>query len=219
MNTTPETPAIPAGYQMDAKGRLVPEAMIKPQEQLEDQTVRKIIGYAEALSAQIGRFKGHTFDDVASFMDLLADEYGAAKGGAKGNVTLTTYDGCMKVVVQVQDTITFGPELQPAKALFDACICKWSAGVNDNIRVLVDHAFQVDKEGRINRTALFGLRRLQIDDPEWKRAVAALNDSIKVMGSREYVRFYRRANGRASWQPITVDLASAVAPASEGEAA
>ncbi|MBN2752588.1 MAG: DUF3164 family protein [Rhodospirillaceae bacterium] len=219
MTTTPETPAIPAGYMLDAKGRLVPETMVKPQERLEDQTVRKIIGFADALSAQIGRFKGHTFEDVATFMDLLADQYGAAKGGAKGNVTLTTYDGCMKVVVQVQDSITFGPELQVAKTLFDACISKWTEGSNDNIHVLVDHAFQVDKEGRINRSALFGLRRLDIADAEWQRAVAALNDSIRVIGSREYVRFYRRPNGRASWQAISVDLASAVAPANEGEAA
>ena len=213
------TVEIPEGYLMDAKGRLVPEAMIKPQEQLEDQTVRKIIGYAEELSAQIGRFKGHTFDDVASFLDLLAEQYNAPKGGAKGNVTLSSFDGCMKVVVQVQDSITFGPELQVAKGLFDTCISAWTEGANENIRVLVDHAFQVDQTGRINRSALFGLRRLQIADAEWQRAVAALNDSIRIIGSREYVRFYRRPNGRAQWQAISVDLASAVAPAGEGEAA
>lgn len=210
---------IPAGYQMDAKGRLVPETMIKPQELLEDQTVRKIIAFADDLSAQIGRFKGHTFADVGTFMDVLADEYGAAKGGTKGNVTLTTFDGCMKVVVQVQDSLTFGPELQVAKTLFDECISRWTEGSSAELRVLVDHAFQVDKEGRINRSALFSLRRLQIADAEWLRAVAALNDSIRVIGSREYVRFYRRPNGRAAWQAISVDLASAVAPAGEGEAA
>lgn len=209
----------PAGYMQDAKGRLVPESMVKPQELLEDQTVRKIIAFAEALSAQIGRFKGHTFEDVATFMDVLKESYGAAKGGPKGNTTLTTYDGCMKVTVQVQDSLTFGPELQVAKGLFDDCISRWTQGSTAEVRALVDHAFQVDKEGRINRSALFGLRRLQIEDEEWKRAVAALNDSIRVIGSREYIRFYRRPNGRAQWQAITVDLASAIAPTSEGEAA
>ena len=207
---------IPEGYLMDSKGRLVPEDIVKDQERLEDQTVRKILAYAEDLNAQIARFRGHTFDDVSSFMDILAEKYGARRGGAKGNVTLTSYDGCMKVVVQVQDFLTFGPELQIAKQLFDACISRWASDVNANIRALVDHAFQVDKEGRINRQALFSLRRLDIDDGDWKAAIEALNDSIRVQGSREYVRFYKRPDPRAKWAAVTIDLASAVAPASPG---
>jgi len=196
MNTTPT----PDGYMADAKGRL------------EDQTVRKIIEYAEDLNARIARFRGHTFNDVATFLDVLAEKYAASKGGKKGNVTLTSFDGCQKVVVQVQDFLTFGPELQIAKGLFDACITNWAEGADDKIRVLVDHAFQVDKEGRINRAALFSLRRLNIDDDNWQAAIRALNDSIRIQGSREYVRFYKRANPGAAWRAVTIDLASAKSP-------
>lgn len=203
---------IPAGHLRDSKGRLVPEHLVKPQEKLEDQTVRTILGYAEELSAQIARFRGHTFDDVASFMDVLAEQYGATKGGKKGNVTLQSFDGLMKVTVQVQDFLNFGPELQIAKAQFDACITTWAEGADDKIRALVDYAFQVDKQGRINRSALFGLRRLDIDDDGWRIAVAALNDSIRIQGSREYVRFYKRATSNAPWTAVTIDLASAQTP-------
>ena len=206
---------VPEGYMADAKGRLVPGHLVKDNERLEDQTVRKILGFAEELNARIARFKGHTFDDVASFLDLLAEKYGATRGGARGNVTLTTYDGCQKVVVQVQDFLTFGPELQVAKTLFDACISEWAEGADDKIKVLVEHAFQVDKEGRINRAAVFGLRRLDIDDPAWNAAIGALGDSIRVQGSREYVRFYKRANPRDRWQAVTIDLASARVPEPE----
>jgi hypothetical protein len=207
MNTIPE------GFMQDAQGRLVPEQLVKETDKLEDQTVRKIMEHAEALNAQIARFKGHTFDDVTTFQDLLAEKYKLTRGGAKGNVTLTTYDGCARVVVSVQDTLTFGPELQVAKALFDECIARWAESADAKIRVLVDHAFQVDKQGRINRAALFSLRRIDIDDAQWKVGIQALNDSIRVAGSKEYVRFYRRAHPRAEWQAVTVDLASAVAPA------
>ena len=200
---------VPEGYLMDSKGRLVPEDIVKDQEKLEDQTVRKILAYAEDLNAQIARFRGHTFDDVSSFMDILAEKYGARRGGTKGNVTLTSYHGCMKVVVQVQDFLTFGPELQIAKQLFDACISQWARDADKNIRALVDHAFQVDKEGRINRQAPFSLRRVDIDDDDWKAAINALNDSIRVQGSREYVRFYKRPDPRGKWAAVTIDLASA----------
>ncbi|MGB0747155.1 MAG: DUF3164 family protein [Magnetospiraceae bacterium] len=200
---------VPEGYMMDAKGRLVPEHLVKRQALLEDQMVKKILEYADALSAQIARFKGHTFDDVAAFMDLLAEEYGAKKGGAKGNVTFSTYDGCAKVQVAVQDHIAFGPELQVAKELIDACIGEWAAGSRDEIRALVNHAFEVDKPGQVKREALFALRKIEIDDPRWKEAQKAITDSIRITGSKTYVRFYRRATAQDRWRAITIDLAAA----------
>ena len=196
-------------YMKDAGGRLVPVAVVKPEDQLQDQTVRGLIGHAEELSARIARFRGHTFDDIATALDLMAEKYNAKRGGTKGNVTLTSYDGLLKVTVQVQDQLTFGPELQIAKNLVDQCIGSWAEGANEKIRALVEHAFQVDKEGRINRAALFQLRRLNIDDADWAAAMEALGDAIRVIGSKEYVRFYRRADARARWEPITIDLAAA----------
>lgn len=196
-------------YMTDARGALVPLENVKPHHKLEDETVRKIVGFASDLNAQIARFRGHTFDDVVSFVELLEQEYGGKRGGAKGNITLTSYDGCLKVQVQVADQLTFGPELQVAKGLIDECITAWAEGARDEIRALVEHAFQVDKEGRINRAALFQLRRLDIEDPTWGRAMDALSDAIRVIGSREYVRFYQRSDAKARWQAITIDLASA----------
>ncbi len=193
----------------DPSGRLVPVDLVKPEHRLEDQTVRKIIGHALDLNAQLVRFRGHTFDDVNSFIDLLAEQYGGKRGGAKGNVTITSYDGTLKVTVQVQDQLSFGPELQVAKELVDECITAWSEGARSEIRALVEHAFQVDKEGKINRAALFQLRRLKIDDEQWNAAMAALGEAIRVIGSREYVRFYRRDDARSAWRSISIDLASA----------
>lgn len=196
-------------FMSDAAGRLVPLALVKPEHALEDETVRKIIGYALDLNAQIARFRGHTFDDVNSFVDLLSEQYGGKRGGKKGNVTLSSYDGTLKVIVQVQDQLSFGPELQVAKEKVDTCITAWSEGASDEIRALVEHAFQVDKEGRINRAALFQLRRLDIKDEQWRAAMDALGDAIRVIGSREYVRFYRRDDTRSPWQAIAIDLAQA----------
>jgi len=200
---------VPEGYMKDSKDRLVRISHVKEKDFLEDQTVKGLVAHAEDLHKQIARFRGYTSNDVDTFMDILAEKYDAKKGGAKGNVTLTSYDGCQKVVVQVQDYLDFGPELQIAKSLFDECIREWSKGADDNIHALVDHAFQVDKKGLINRSALFGLRRVNIDDEKWLAAISALNDSIRVQGSREYVRFYKRPSPRDKWTAITIDLASA----------
>lgn len=200
---------VPPGYMMDSKGRLVPEHLVRPLDSLMDQTVRKMIAYAQDLSAQISRFRGHSFDDVTAFMATAAEDYGASLGGQKGNVTLTSYDGTQKVQVQVADRLTFGPELQVAKALIDECIAEWSAGARAEIRALVEHAFRPDKEGQVSRDAVLALRRVEIDDDRWRRAMDAITDSIRVVGSKSYIRFYRRTDPTAKWEPITVDLAAA----------
>lgn len=203
---------IPDGYMPDAKGRLWPVDQVPPVDALMTQTVEKIVSFADQLAAQIGRFKGHCYDDIATMIDLMAERYGARPGGPKGNITLTSFDGTKKVVIQVADKMFFGPELQVAKTLVDECIAAWAEGAGGELRALVDHAFQVDQAGKVNRAALLSLRRVQIADPTWRRAMEALTDSIRVIGSREYLRVYRRPSARAAWEQIPLDLASCVAP-------
>lgn len=201
-------------YLADAKGRLVAESLIKPHELLEDQLVRKMIDYARDLSAQIGRFKGHCFDDVASFMELLASNYGMTKRGAqgKGNISFSSFDGQRRVTIQVADQLTFGPGLQVAKEMVDACLTEWSADARPELRVLVQEAFRTDKAGQVSTDAVFRLLRMEIEDAAWQRAMQALRESVRIEGSKSYIRFHERdATGR--WTAITIDLASAVAPA------
>lgn len=200
-------------YMANSRGALVPDELVKPVDRLIDQTVRAMMFFADSLNAQIGRFKGHSFDDIGALQATIAAEYGASVGGKKGNITLTSYDGLLKVTVQVQEQIAFGPELQVAKKLVDDCIAEWAEGARVEIRALVEHAFQVDTEGKINRAALFALRRVAIEDDRWEQAMEAITDSMRVIGSSTYMRFYRRSQPDHSWEPVTIDLASATPPA------
>jgi hypothetical protein len=194
-------------FMEDAKGQFVPVTNIKPEDKLQDDTVRKIMAYAVELSAQIARFRSHTVADLGAFDALLAQEYGAKIGGQKGNRTYQTIDGKMKVVVQVSDQISFGPQLQIAKSLIDACLTEWSEGSRPEIQAIVTRAFNTDKEGQINKSELFMLLRLDIEDERWKRAMDAIRNSITVTGSKEYVRFYQRQNIEDGWSAVTIDLA------------
>lgn len=196
-------------YMRDAKGGLMPVERVRDTDKLEDQMVRKLLGYALDLNAQIARFKNHCHGDVAAFLQLLAEQYGTEKGGKKGNLTLTSYDGTMKVQVAVADRITFGAELQIAKQLIDECIAAWSDGARSELRALVNEAFNTEKEGEVSRDAMFRLMRVQIEDERWLRAMQAIRDSIRVTGSKSYVRFYRRPSPEANWEAVSIDLAAA----------
>lgn len=193
----------------DAKGALVPIDLIRPADLLEDETVRKIMGHAVALSAQIARFKGHTFEDLGAFEALLDQEYGTRRGGAKGNKTFMSHDGLMKISVQVAEHIDFGPQLQVAKELIDECLTEWSAESRPEIAAIVTRAFNTDKAGQINRAEIFMLLRLEIEDARWRRAMDAIRDAMRVVGSKTYIRCYRRPAHDGAWTPVTIDLAKA----------
>ncbi|XKM42004.1 DUF3164 family protein [Rhizobium ruizarguesonis] len=194
-------------YMHDAKGNLVPLENVKAEHKLEDEIVRKIIAFAEELSAQIARFRGHTMTDLGDLDALLAQEYGAKIGGAKGNRTYQTFDGLMKVQVQISDFVDFGPQLQVAKKLLDECLMEWSADSRPEIRAVITKAFNTEKEGQVNRSEIFMLLRLDIDDPRWQDAMRAIRDAMRITGSKEYVRFYKRASINDRPQAITIDLA------------
>lgn len=204
-----KTDEIPAGYLKNNKGHFVPENLVKPQELLEDQMVGKILGYAEELSDRIARFKGHTNDDILTFLDILSEKYGAKKGGKKGNITFYSYDGLKKVQVAINDFISFGAELQIAKDLIDDYLRELVTDAPAEIAAIVNEAFQVDKAGKVNVQALLRLRRVEIDNDTWRAAMSAITDSIRVDGSKQYFRFYTRPAPEGRWQPITVDLAKA----------
>lgn len=196
-------------YMTDGKGSLTPIEMIRAQDLLQDEIVRKIMGYMVAASEQITRLKAHSFDDIGDFEALLAQEYGATVGGAKGNKSLMTVDQLFKIEINVQDRVAFGPELTIAKSLVDECLREWSADANPELRAIVANAFQTDKAGQINRSHIYMLLRLEIADDRWQRAMQAIRDAMLVVGSKTYMRAYRRDSFDADWQAVTVDMAKA----------
>lgn len=198
-------------YLPDSKGNLATIESVEIVDLLMDEVVRRVVGYALPLSAQIARFKEHSFDDVDSFVALLAQEYGSKKGGRKGNIQLLTFDGLMKVQVAVADNIVFGPELQIAKELFDQCVLEWSVGSHDHIRALIGKAFNTDKAGLVNRSELLSLTKVKIDDDRWNRAVDAIRDAQRVVGSKRYIRVFTRPSCDAEFEPVQINVASGAA--------
>ncbi len=204
-----EQDTIPAGYWQDANGNLTPESKVKDIDKLRTQLVVDLCTQAEGHAKQLREFKTTAMSEVASFVSISMDQYGVKSGGNKGNVTLLTFDGRFKIVRQMQDKITFGEQLMAAKALIDECVHAWAVGANDNIRALVNHAFQTDKEGKINTGRVLGLRRLDIRDPKWQGAMTAIADSIQTASTKPYVRFYKRNEVTGDYQPISLDVAAA----------
>ena len=199
--------AIPQGYKQDAKGRLIPVETIKPIDMARDQLVGEIVKKAQAVNKVLADFKTAVFADIGAFIELSAERYDAKLGGAKGNVTLVSFDGSYKVQRAIQDTLTFDEGLQAAKALIDECVHEWTEGARSEIRALINDAFDVDKSGNISTGRILSLRRLDIQDEKWQRAMAALSDSVRVQCSKSYIRVYERVGDTDQYIAIPLDIA------------
>jgi hypothetical protein len=205
------TQAIPNGYKQNSVGHLVPVDRIGKLELLKDDLVMGIINQATNLQKMMMAVKTQTLADIETFMQLAAEQYDTTLGGDKGNVQLLSFDGRYKVLIAIDDNQTFDEKLSIAKQLIDECIIDWTQDSNDNIRAIIQDAFQVDKTGNLNKSRIFGLLRLKgITDPKWLSAMDALKDSIQVVSSKRYMRLYQRIGDEGKYQQISLDMAGLV---------
>ncbi|MEM8109499.1 DUF3164 family protein [Morganella morganii subsp. sibonii] len=210
MQTNPiqfTTHSAPEGCWRNAKGGYTPVDLIKEIDIERDALVREIVMKSRELNQLLRNLKLSVFGDVEAFKELSAEKYGVELGGKKGNVTLYSFDGEHRVNVAISEQISFDERLQAAKTLIDECLTDWTQGARPEIHSIIDDAFAVDKQGKINTKRVLELRRLDITDERWLEAMKAIGDSIQIIGSRQYIRVYERVGDNGQYQPIALDIA------------
>lgn len=203
-----EQTAIPAGFVKNAAGHLVPEHQVREHDKLRDGVARDLSSIALDINKALAAFKTKALADIEDLIAISNERYGVTIGGKKGNASITTYDGQFKIERAMAERITFTEEILAAKELIDQCIRKWSEGANSHLRVLVDRAFRANRHGQIKTGDVLSLLRVEIDDPDWKRAMEALKDSIQVNGTAVYIRVYQRIGQTEQYQPINLNIAA-----------
>ncbi|GHB24186.1 DUF3164 family protein [Salinicola rhizosphaerae] len=198
---------IPAGFRQDAKGRLIPESQIKPIDQMRDELVLSLVDRANQIRDELRDYKSDAFSEIEQFVETSASEYDVQIGGKKGNVSLVSFDGRYKAVRAIQERISFDERLQAAKGLIDECLREWTQDARPEIATIVQDAFRVDTAGNIRTGQVLGLRRLDIDDKRWLKAMDAISDAVQVTGSKSYIRLYERIGDSDQYRPISLDIA------------
>jgi hypothetical protein len=175
---------------------------------LRDQTVRTIFEKVYEIHDLLKNFKDSSFSDIANFSQISADQYGAKIGGNKGNLSLSSYDGRLKIQRNIAEKISFNEQLQAAKQLIDECLEEWTDGSRNEIKALINRTFNVDKKGEISTSKVLALKTIDIKHPKWQQAMQAISDSINIIGSKAYLRFYTRNDETGVYLPISLDIAS-----------
>ena len=205
----------PKGYWRNARGDLVHEANVTANDRDADETVRKIHGFGEDLSAQMWRFRAYTLDDVAGYVARLLERAGARGRATRGNLSIMSFDGRRKVTLSIGEYVAIGPEIVAAQALMDECLERWTKGSGREVKALIEQAFTPNAEGKLSVSELLRLRRIAIDDPQWRAMQHAIADAMRPAGTAEYVRLYRRDHPKDPWQRVSLHLANVTAPPAE----
>jgi len=187
---------------------LVPIDLISEIDKTRNDLVMDIIGKVQDLRNILADFKADTLADIGAFVELSAEKYDVKLGGLKGNITLCSFDGQYQLKLSQADIKMFDERLHAAKELVDGCIHKWTEGSRIEIKALVEHAFQTDKQGNISLARIYSLLQLQIEDEQWQQAMKALRDSMQVVSTKSYLRIYHRKEPNAKYEQLSLDLAA-----------
>jgi len=196
-----------AVYKKNAVGHFVPLEAVKDADIFRDDFVNEIFAKVITQRDELIKFKKKLNEDLDAFVSLAAERYEITVGGDKGGVTVSSFDGRRKLVKAFSVTKSFDEGLVAAKVQVDNCIHKWAAGSRYEIRTLVEHAFQTDKQGNINIGRIYSLMQIKIDDPDWENAMKALHESLRPVSSKYYFRFYEKKTGD-KYECVPLDLAA-----------
>ncbi len=193
------------GHWIDAAGNAIPVKYIKKYDKTLDKVVTGLAEKARRTSAAIASLKKQAFDDIEKFISDAEKIYGMTVRTAEGNKVLTNFSNTIKIEIKVNKIIDFDNRLQMAKGIIDVCLKTWGEGSDDKIKLIVDRAFAVDNKGKLDRDRILDLRNIDIKEPEWKQAMHLINESIRIVGTRTYIRFWEKKGN--DWEVIPLDIA------------
>jgi hypothetical protein len=172
--------------------------------------VEKLIEMAKKEESRLADFRRKCAELVDRYLTSLAKSK-KVKESWKGNIQLKSYDESQFIHRAMNDRIEFSEKLQLAKAQIDVWLKKRMGGVDPVIEKIVTNAFNVDKKRCVNTALILKLLHLEIDDADWKKAMALVKESIVVASTRLYFRFYEKvqSEGSEAYRQISLDLANA----------
>lgn len=191
-------------YYRKSDGSLVPEDTVKDTDKLRDQTVYCIAEKILNMRQEMIKVKADVIEDIDAFMETMSEQYGVNLGGDKGNLTLSSYDGGIKIQYYNNEYITFNEGILIAKQLIDEYLTDATRNAPSSLKQIVESAFNM-RQGKMDVKQILKLRSLNIDDSRWVKAMQIIDESKQVHSGRKSLRLYMR-NRHDEFEVIPLDF-------------
>lgn len=195
------------GNWLDPKGRPVPEEYIRPEDKKRDKLVESILKRVSRLSAKLESEKAEIVEAIEKYLNELAKD-NKVREGWKGNILLYNFSQNLCIERRIDESISFDERLQMVKTTIDRWISQKLKDTDPTLSKVIAQAFSVDKQGRINTAMLLKLKRIDIQDAEWKKAMQLLDDSVFVKSSKMALRFRQKGSEtpEGGWNEISLNF-------------
>lgn len=196
------------GSWIDSAGNEIPAKYVPAHEKRRDLVVEKVFKKAKDLEDKMKKVKEQINEELKNYVKLLTSENKVSENW-KGNMQLSDFSGTIQVDLDIKDVVEFDERLNIAKGLIDEYLSeKCDASGNEELKMIVQQAFNIDKKGLVNHYMLKRLCKLKIKHKTWIKAVELIKESEKVTNTREYVVFRHRATPRDKWNTINLNFSS-----------
>lgn len=198
------------GFWQNKEGNFIHPDMVRVDKQLEDEVVEKLILGAYELHETIAKFKSAAYKECESFVDMLKQNYDIDRmeNTKVGNITLKNFNGTKEVQIHIAKQISFDTKLALAKEKIDEYLDEKTADADSEIRTLITRAFDV-KNGKVDPKQILSLKQYPIKNPKWLEAMAMIDESTEIRGTKSYIRFKVRENDEidGALSSIVLDIA------------
>ena len=192
-------------YWVGSDGSLRPEEAVSNADKRKEKIFDDLFERAKELQVQMKQFKDDAMTTIDEYVASSAKR--AKVEGWKGNIRLNDYDGSRRVEVANRARVDFNENLQFAKAKFDEWVLEVTQDGNADLADFIQKAFEVDKQGKVNRSFLFKLLSQQVSHPTFKKAQELLKKSVMVIETKKYLLFQEKDDD-GELQTIVLDFAS-----------
>lgn len=191
---------------INSAGLEVPEQYVPKMEKRKTKTALALLAQAKKLQKQVSQFKTFSLTSLDSIYNEMLAEAKVSQT-QKGNFSISTFDGNVKIEVRIQDTIDFDDRITLAKAKIDQLIeQKKTAGSDMELVTIASSAFQTSG-GKLDTKKVFSLFEYKITNPLWVEAMDLIRDSIKRKFSKRHVRFFEK-NAEGEFIAVKLDFSS-----------
>jgi hypothetical protein len=191
-----------AVYWLDPDGEKVPEKYVPEHDKKRDKVVEEIFKRVKELENMMRKYKFEIANMANEYLNQMAEDFGEEW---KGNATLYNFSQDCGVEIKIHNRVTFDERLKVAKKKLDNYIKNIVKGSKKEVVVFVNNAFRTDQHGNLDRKEILKLKRMDIDDPEWKAAMELIDKSQVVQGTKTYYNFkIKKEDG--SWKNVVLNF-------------
>jgi len=194
---------VPEGYIRDSKGNFCHESQLSEADRLRSEVVIEKVQAAFARAETHNEWIENVVADVYAFCQVSAERFSTTFG--EGNsVTLQSFCGRFKIMLDSDDTVAVNESVTIAKQLLDECMEEWMVGGKPQAVALLKDTFRPGRNGAVSIGRLMVLlshRHAEAfkDHEKFQLVCNAIEQSIQKTGKRRHVRFYMRRTPKDKW--------------------